>query len=907
MAFASEKEPVVLKVAFPEAAGINEVYADGTYGGCVYEWLKEIAKYTGWKYEFVTGDAGDLTNAIIAGEYDLMGGMYFIEGYNEYMNYPKYIMGSNYSLLIYRKDNMDIKGYDHTTLNGKQIGVLKKATRKIERLEKFLSLNNIQCELVYYEDQESYESCLETQVVDLMLGSDVHIKDHYNVAAKFEAEPYYIVTAKEKPELCEQLSEAMELIYAANPNFATELYNQYFQDRYINSISFTEEEQAFIQQSDSLRVAVLKDCYPLFYEQNGTIKGIVPECLELVSQRTGLTFTYIYADVYQDLLDLIDQGKADLIGCYMNNDNYTSKLARSISFASLDSVILRNKQSFGKLEKLVMAVPKGRDLKTGRNGDIIQYYASYQDCMKAVNNGKADYTRMPAAFIENFYSKDYYANVTLMADTNLQEKLTLALPLPVNVPLYSVLSKALNNFSDEESTHILMNNTLTLHESTVNLKTLLYTNPIMFIGISVSIILLFSIIIILLNFNRMRTRVMKLKLEKAEEASRAKSDFLSRMSHEIRTPMNAIIGLTNLTRETGEATPEVDKNLSKIDSSAKFLLSLLNDILDMSKIDNQKMKIENAPFDLRLMISQIEGMFTVQADKQELKLEVIYEVEHPLFVGDKMRFQQILTNLLSNACKFTGKGGTVCLAIKEENHTNEAMTLHFSVKDTGVGIKEEDLERIFHAFEQAKNSNQHSPGTGLGLAISSSLVELMGGTLKVKSKIGFGSEFYFTVSLPIFEGTLPQDEERDKEAEFQLNGLHILLAEDNDINAEIAIELLKQKNIIVDWAKDGKQALELFTKSPNGTYHIILMDINMPVMDGLVATKEIRAMNRPDATTIPILAMTANTFQEDRHNATQAGMTGFLPKPFNINQLYGILLQSLEEINRESKINGETL
>lgn len=903
----AEEDSTVLRVAFPEAVGINEVYEDGTYGGCVYEWLEEIAKYTGWKYKFVTGDPNELMSDMADGNYDLMGGVYFLEGLDETYNFPKYIMGSNYSLLIYRQDDPAIKSYDHTTLNGKRIGVWKNAVKKIERMKKFLDLNNIDYEIVYYDDSYSYENCLESQDVDIMLGSDVHIKDHYNVAAQFEADPYYIVTSKDKPELCEQLSEAMESIYAANPNFASELYSRYFPSRYINSISFTEEEHAFIQKCGSLKVAVIKDRYPLYYEQDGEIKGIVPDCLDLVSQRTGITFEYVYTDTYQGQIDLVKQGKADIIGAYRNKDISAAEngLTRTVSFALLDSVILRNKQSFDSSQGLIMAIPEGRDLKPGSSSDIIRYYETYHDCMRAVNKGEADYTRMPAAFIEDFYPKDYYANISLVADTNLQEELTFAMTVPVNVPLYSVLSKALNNFSDEEIAHILMNNSLNLRESTVTFRAFLYTNPILVIGISAGIILLICIIVILLNFNRTRARVMQLKLEKAEEMGRAKSEFLSRMSHEIRTPMNAIIGLTNLTRMTGEVTPAVDDTLSKIDSSAQFLLSLLNDILDMSKIDNQKMKIEASPFDLKQLVLQTESMFSVQAENQNITLEVICNVHHPFFIGDKMRIQQVLTNLLSNACKFTDKGGVVRLEVEEQEPTEDCTALKFSVRDTGIGIEQEDMEQIFRAFEQAKNSNLRSPGTGLGLAISSSLVKLMGGELKVESRPGFGSDFYFTILLPACGEVPSKNETEHNQMNLNLEGIRILLAEDNDINAEIATELLKSRNVVVDRAANGRQAVEMFKNNPEGTFNAVLMDINMPVMDGLTAAREIRAINRADAVTVPILAMTANTFQEDRDNAYQAGMTGFLPKPFNIQQLFRILLKSLEENSTEPKKNGE--
>lgn len=299
----------VLTVAFPDSPGINEVYEDGTYGGSTYDWLHEIAKYTGWEYEFVTGSATELLNGMCSGQYDLMGGMFYLDGYDEIYNYPKYPMGANYSLLMYRKDDKSIKSFDYTTLNGKRIGVFKNAVSKIDRLNKYLSFNHIRCELVYYDTVDTYEQCLDNREVDLLYGNDVFMNENYNVAAKIEADPYYIVTAHDEPELCTQLSEAMDTIYSANPDFAVELYETYFPAKYINTINFSPQEQAFIRRSGPVRVAVARQVYPVFYVKKGTAAGIVPDCLALISQRTGLSFEYVYADSYGELETLVKMGK----------------------------------------------------------------------------------------------------------------------------------------------------------------------------------------------------------------------------------------------------------------------------------------------------------------------------------------------------------------------------------------------------------------------------------------------------------------------------------------------------------------------------------------------------------------------------------------------------------------------
>lgn len=274
-ASASDMKPTrVLTVAFPESDGINEIYEDGTYGGIVYDWLHEISKYTGWEYEFVTGDPSVLVSEMFEGKYDLMGGMFYFDGGEDILNYPKYVMGSNYSLLIYSRDNEAIKNYDYTTLNGMRIGVLRKAGSKIERLQKFLSYNKIDCELVYFDDEDGYESCLETGKADLLYGSDVYMRDNYNVAAMLESDPYYLVTAIDEPELCDELTAAMESIYSANSNFAKELYEKYFPGKYINSITFSPEELEYIQNRPTIRVAVASIIIRLFTKLTAIQRGL---------------------------------------------------------------------------------------------------------------------------------------------------------------------------------------------------------------------------------------------------------------------------------------------------------------------------------------------------------------------------------------------------------------------------------------------------------------------------------------------------------------------------------------------------------------------------------------------------------------------------------------------------------
>ena len=301
------------------------------------------------------------------------------------------------------------------------------------------------------------------------------------------------------------------------------------------------------------------------------------------------------------------------------------------------------------------------------------------------------------------------------------------------------------------------------------------------------------------------------------------------------------------------------------------------------------MELKLAPFDLGAVLAQLHNIFVIQVEQKHLSLEFDTHLESQIFFGDKMRLSQVLTNLLSNAYKFTAEGGRITLSIREEKREDDHARLLFSVKDTGIGIEPKDQERIFRSFEQVGAGNNKMPGTGLGLSISRNLVQLMGGTLQVESTVGEGAAFYFSLDLPVSHVVLEEEAPSQPEPEVSMEGLLVLLAEDNDINAEIAIELLALKKVTVERAADGQQAVTLFSEHPEGYYRLILMDLNMPIMDGLTATKKIRGMDRADASSIPILAMTANTFQEDRDQAMAAGMNGFLPKPFSVDQLYDIL------------------
>ena len=377
---------------------------------------------------------------------------------------------------------------------------------------------------------------------------------------------------------------------------------------------------------------------------------------------------------------------------------------------------------------------------------------------------------------------------------------------------------------------------------------------------------------------------------RADAVSQAKTDFLSRMSHEIRTPLNAIVGMTAIARNVADDREKVLECLDKLETSNQYLISLINDILDMSRIESGKMELNVQSTDMEEFVKSLEGMMRPQAEQKGLGFAVENSCCRGLFlVTDRLRLEQVLINIIGNAVKFTEQGGTVVFSVTPDGRGPGGQRLTFSVKDTGIGIAPEALDSIFNAFEQAeRNTSVKYGGTGLGLAISSRLVQMMGGTLGVRSEPGKGSEFFFTLCLPIGIKDVKAPRHREPE-HHDFHGKRLLVVEDNQLNQEIAQSLLEMEGFLVETAENGQAALDAFTDHEPEYYDAVLMDIRMPVMDGIEATRRIRTMERPDSRTIPIIAMTANAFDEDSRKSLDSGMNGHLSKPIRVEELLRML------------------
>ena len=904
LARTSEKR--VLRVAFPQVDGMSWTAEDGTHHGMLVDYLNEIAKYTGWEYEYIDTKGPAMLNEFVEGKYELMGGNYYIPALEKYYAYPNYNMGYSRSLLLARSDDRSIHSYDLESMNGKTIGVYENARENIRRLKEFMAINGLYCNIRYYKQEDMVGKIglypyLAKGEIDLLLNNVAHISDSVRVVVAYDSQPYYIVTNPGNKEVLDGLNMALERILDANPNFAAERYAVNFPDRLVN-IQLSDRDLEYVNERKTITVAVPENWYPLYCKEtplkNHT--GIMADVLDEIKSFTGLRFSYVYAKNYADAIRLIQQGDADILGFFLGDENDAAQLglALSASYVSANNIIVRNKACSYPAPGLVGALVENQRLPSGISVEKIRFYPSIKEALFAVNNGEADFIYGLSSRMEQDILRYHFTNLAPVTLVNDQSTISFALPIPVDPDLLTILNKAINNLSESERTVIRNRNLESIGVSEFSLTDFIYANPLQFMFIVMFVLSVLFTALLLAIGARMKATVIQGNLKRAEAANLAKSEFLSRMSHEIRTPMNGIVGMSTIAMQNIDNTDKIKDCLEKVIMSSKHLLALINDVLDMSKIESGKVELRHECFNFRAFLQDFENLYGEQAKSKGISYETVLASDLEVqIIGDSLRLNQVLSNLLSNALKFTPAKGIIKLRVSKTGEDQENVYLRFEVIDTGCGIAEENYDKIFESFEQENVDVTYKyGGTGLGLSIVKRFTQLMGGGIHVTSVQGSGSTF--TVDLPfgkIKESGKPtrfsdidgrSDLARDCYViDYDFKGKRILLVEDNELNREIAEELIGATGASVESAEDGVQAVKKFKESAEGYYDLILMDVQMPHMDGYEATRCIRALGRSDAQKVPIFAMTANAFAEDVQKSREAGMNAHISKPVSYTHL----------------------
>ena len=907
-ALARTSEKRVLRVAFPQVVGMSWTAEDGSHHGMLVDYLNEIAKYTGWEYEYIDTNRQTVLNEFIAGQYELMGGNYYIPGLEEYYAYPDYNMGYSRSLLLARSDDRTIHSYNLESMNGKTIGVYENAKENIRRLKEFLAINGLDCKFQYYslkdmqKNDEGLYFYLMNGEIDLLLSGIIYNHDSVRVIATYNSQPYYIVTNPSNKEVLDGLNMALERILDANPNFAAERYAANFPARLVN-VQFSDRDLEYVKKRKTITVAVPENWYPFYCKETSQKNhvGIMVDVLDKIKDFTGLDFSYVYAKNYSDAVHLVQRGKADILGFFLGDENDAAQLglALSASYVSANNIIVRNKACSYPAPGLVGALVESQRFPSGISAEKIRSYPGIKEALAAVNSGEVDFIYGLSSKMEQDILRYHFTNLAPVTLVNDQSAISFALPTPVDPDLLTVLNKAINNLSESERTVIRNRNLESIGVNEFSLTDFIYANPLQFMFIVMFVLSVLFTALLLAIGARMKATVIQGNLKRAEAANLAKSEFLSRMSHEIRTPMNGIVGMSTIAMQNIDNTDKIKDCLEKVIMSSKHLLALINDVLDMSKIESGKVELRHESFNFRAFLQDFENLYGEQAKSKGISYETILASDLEVqIIGDSLRLNQVLSNLLSNALKFTPAKGMIKLRVSKTGEDQENVYLRFEVIDTGCGIAEENYDKIFESFGQENVDVTYKyGGTGLGLSIVKRFTGLMGGGIHVTSVQGSGSTF--TVDLPfgkIKESGKPtrfsdingrNDLAKDCYAvDYDFKGKRILLVEDNELNREIAEELIGVTGASVESAEDGVQAVEMFKESAEGYYDLILMDVQMPHMDGYEATRCIRALGRSDAQKVPIFAMTANAFAEDVQKSREAGMNAHISKPLDIRAVY---------------------
>ena len=1021
----------------------NYVNEKGARKGYGYELLETLSGYTGWQFEYVTCDWSDCFEKLKNGEIDIIGGISYTEDRTQEMLFSDEPMGVEKYYLYADLSRADISASDFKTLNGQKIGVLM-GTEPEVMLAEWEEKYGLKTEHVNISNNEDVKQKLANHEIDCFVSLEESFwaeRGISTITRVGESGIYYAIN-KNRPDIKEELDDAMRALDEAVPFYTADLYKRYFSMDYTPIL--TGEEKAWLRKHGAIRMGFLASDSGVstFDPATGEFTGVITDYIQFAADCLGnqeLEFQLVGYDSKEAELDALKSGEIDMIFHCDQNPN----LAEEYHFACTNTtwtsnlMAVTNKQHFNENNVNRIAVPQN---KLSLKKYLAFYYPQWEivdcdtqeDAARLVKDGQAD-CFVTGISSENKYSKKYsFYSVPLVNPVRSCFAVNSG-----NRSLLSILNKTIKAMPVN-----MLAGALAMYKSSARKVTLSdfikdnFFKVMLISSIAVAVVLL-TILMLLQKARKAEAAARKaasdtqelnaklqVAVEKAESANRAKSTFLSNMSHDIRTPMNAIIGFTTLALSNIDDTDRVKDYLGKTLASSNHLLSLINDVLDMSRIESGKIHLEEVEVNLSDVLHDLKTIVSGQiyAKQLELYMDAMDVTDEDVYC-DKTRLNQILLNLLSNAIKFTPAGGTVSVRVRQlAGKVRGCGQYEFRIKDNGIGMSQEFAQKIFEPFERERTSTVSGiQGTGLGMAITKNIVDMMGGTIEVQTAQGKGTEFTVCVPMraqteqrpvekiteleglkalvvdddfntcdsvtkmlvkvgmraewtlsgkeavlrarqalemsdvyhayiidwrlpdmngievtrqirslhddtpiiiltaydwsdieveakaagvtafcakPMFMSDLretlmsalgqkPADAVQrllpEKNADFK--GKHILLVEDNELNREIAQEILREYGFLVDSAENGAVAVEKVSTAAPGSYDLVLMDVQMPIMDGYTATRKIRALDDPARAKLPILAMTANAFDEDRRNALESGMNGFLSKPIVIDDL----------------------
>ena len=892
-----EEENKTVRVGYFPYANFQE----GGYGehkqGAGYEYLQKISYITGWKYEYVYGSFKECLDMLADGEIDILGSVSYTPERAESIDFSTYAEGTEKYWIYTREDHTDLTDGDPKQMNGCRIGVTEGSHQK-ELLEKWLDSNQIQAEVVVCKGHDEMIEKLDADELDALVIPALSVNSDFIAIANIGASDCYFGVSKSRPDLLKELNSALEEINNIETDYSSKLYARYEGKAVINYALNKEEKQWLDAHENTIRVGYLKNNLPFCGEENRKLTGILGTVLDTVQEKYEITIKAVPCSTGVEMNEALQSGEIDIAGPIIQDLYMQEQFQVVLTDAIFDitPVIIYKGNEYSSSLSTIAAT------ETSLYSELmvsllfpdaeIKQYDTQEECLEAVANGKVGATIIPSSKI-NLLNESSLTQSLSFAEMAKRQELGM-FTTRENRRAATIINKAIEQSSDILNGVVLAQNSVL--EKKVTLQDVLAEYAGLAIGVSSVIIFVLLLLVYSLSVSRKKQMEALKEAQNANAANIAKTTFLNHMSHDIRTPMNAIVGFTDIAMKR-KPDKEVENCLNKIRQSSEYLMTLINDVLDISHIESGKLEYKPVPVDLRDMINTVLSIARGYIENRDLNLYVSREeLKTPYVMADELRIREVLLNIISNAIKFTKDGGSISFVAENAPGNDEHhIIVRYRISDTGIGMSEEFQTRIFDEFSQENNGARSSyKGTGLGMAIAKRYVDLMGGKIEVSSRQGVGSTF--TVEIPLLIAEHVETEEKEKlKKDMDLHGLHVLLAEDNDLNAEIAIVLLEEKGMIVTRAVDGKSTLTQFCNTDPGTFDLILMDIMMPEMNGYETTKAIRNLSgRPDGKKIPIIAMTANAFAEDVQAALNAGMDDHVAKPVDMEILTSVITKYIE-------------
>jgi len=846
--------------------------------GYSYDYFRDIADIAGWKLEYVYGTWGDIVSKFYAGEVDVMADISKTEDREADMYFSDLPEGDE-KYYIFVPNGSAIDEDDLSTLAGKRIGVVTDSMEH-KLLEQFRSEHAIDFTIVTTDDVQSSVQKIDSGDLDAFVYIDSLALDGYHISCYLGSMPFYFAVSRSRTDILDDLNAAQARILADDPDYNKELRDKYFVHN-VAAFTLDAQEQEWADAHSTLRIGYLDNARPFCYSVNGEARGFLSEAIKEFDAVLPMKSELVGYDRIEDLYEALNSGRIDAIYPVQNDRWLSEKQQIVCSNAPVTNryCLLYAGRYKGSIENYKVlsydSNVSSQYIWLERNDKLTaaRKYASFHDSVEAIRNGEAD--GMVINSVDAAYLLKQYAEFDSIQMVELDDETGYAFgTLQKNLPLIQILNHAIryipaSAFTDAQNRAIQTS-------SAVSSRQFIRDHAGVLLSISATVVAVFLILFLqILHKNRQLAAAE----QEAERASSSKTSFLSAMSHDIRTPMNAISGMVEIAMRNEDDSKKVDDSLKKIKNASDQLGALVNDVLDISAIESGKLQLRLEDVSIRSIFDKVESIYQPQMDSKGVSGSfAMHDIVAPWVLADEVRMTQILANLVSNAIKYTPAGGSVQVECWQQASNSGVISTAIQVRDSGIGMTPAFMAHMWESFRRATDTRVNRiQGTGLGLSIVKQLVEMMNGRIEAASEINRGSTFTVTIPLQpaehVEKRTASQNWKRD------LAGIRVLVAEDNDINWQITENLLGMYGIITRRAENGRICTEMFTSAPAGTYDAILMDMQMPVMDGLEATKAIRASGHPEAGTIPIIAMTANAFTEDVVKCKEAGMNDHLAKP----------------------------